>query len=83
VRPRDTDVAAHEAQIEAYRRMGAEARVRLAAQMSEDARLISLDGIRARHPEYDDKRARRALFRLLFGEDMVRALWPGEAPIAP
>jgi hypothetical protein len=83
VRPRDTDAAAHEAQIEAYRRMGAEARVRLAVQMSEDARRISLDGIRARHPEYDEERARRALFRLLLGEDRVRALWPDEAPVAP
>jgi hypothetical protein len=63
--------------------MGPEARVRLAAEMSEDARSISLAGIRARHPEYDDARARRALFRLLLGEDTVRAMWPGEAPVAP
>ena len=47
------------------------------------ARLISLDGIRARHPEYDDERARRALFRLLLGEDVAKALWPDDAPVAP
>jgi hypothetical protein len=83
VRPRDTDAAAYEAQIQAYRRMGSEARVRLAAEMSEDARSISLAGIRARHPEYDDAHVRRALFRLLLGEDLVRAMWPGEALVAP
>jgi hypothetical protein len=59
------------------------ARVDLAVRMSEDARLISLDGIRARHPEYDDERTRRALFRLLLGEDVIKAVWPGDAPVAP
>lgn len=83
MRPRDTDVAAHEVQIDVYRRMGAEARVRLAVEMSEDVRRISLDGIRARHPEYDDERARRALFRLVLGEDLARASWPSEASVAP
>ncbi len=69
--------------MEAYRRMGPEARVRIAAQMSDDVRTITLEGIRMRHPDYDDERARRALFRLLLGEDLVRAIWPGEAIVAP
>lgn len=83
VRPLDTDAAAHDAQMQAYRRMGAEARVRVAFEMSEDVRRMTLEGIRERHPEYDDDRARRALFRLLLGDDLVRAIWPGEAPVAP
>jgi hypothetical protein len=83
VRPLDTDPAAHDAQVQAYRRMGPEARVRIAAEMSEDVRRIALEGIHARHPEYDDERARRALFRLLLGDDLVKAIWPGEAPVAP
>jgi len=81
--PRDTDPAAHEAQLCVYRRMGPEARVALAARMSEEARQIALQGIRTRHPEYDDDRARRALFRLLLGEEAVRALWPDEASVLP
>jgi hypothetical protein len=83
MRPRDTDIAAHEVQIEVYRRMGAEARLRLAVEMSEDVRRISRDAIRTRHPEYDDERVRRALFRLLLGEDLTRTLWPNEASIVP
>jgi hypothetical protein len=83
MRPWDTDAAAHSAQIAVYRRMGAEARVRLADAMSEDVRRLSLDGIRARHPDYDDEQVRRALFRLLLGEDLSRAAWPSEAPVAP
>ncbi|MEO7332171.1 MAG: hypothetical protein ABI193_26580 [Minicystis sp.] len=83
MRPLDTTAAAHEAQMQVYRRMGPEARVRVAFEMSEDMRSIALSGIRSRHPEYDDARARRALFRLLLGEDLVRAIWPGEALVAP
>jgi hypothetical protein len=81
--PGDTDRAAHEAQLGAYRRMRPEARVALSVRMSEDARKIALSGIRSRHPDYDDERALRALFRLVLGEEVVRAIWPGEAPIAP
>ena len=49
--------------------------MRVASEMSEDVRSIALEGIRSRHPKYDDARARRALFRLLLGEDLVRAMW--------
>jgi hypothetical protein len=69
--------------MEAYRRMGPEARARIALEMSEDVRRLTLEGIRARHPEYDDERARRALFRLLLGDELVRAIWPGEGLVAP
>lgn len=83
MRPLDTTPAAHQAQMEAYRRMGPEARARIALEMSEDVRRLTLEGIRARHPEYDDERARRALFRLLLGDELVRAIWPGEGLVAP
>jgi hypothetical protein len=82
-RPDDTDENAYRVQIEVYRRLGAEARARMAAEMSEDARRIALAGIRQRHPDYDDEQARRALFRLLLGDDAVSAMWPGEPPVAP
>ena len=81
--PHDTDPAAHAVQIQAYRRMGPEARVALAARMSEDVRLLALQGIRARHPEYDEEQARRALFRLVLGDELVRAVWPSEEFVAP
>jgi len=63
--------------------MAPEVRADLAARMSDEARNISLAGIFARHPEYDGARARRALFRLLLGDDVVRMLWPGEALVQP
>ncbi len=83
MRPLDTDPAAHEAQMRAYRRLTPEARSRLALALSEDVRRIALDGIAARHPEYDDGQRRRALVRLMFGDVVARAVWPGEASVAP
>jgi hypothetical protein len=79
----DTHRDAQRAQLEVYRRLGPQARVELTARMSEDARRIALQGILARHPGYDDRTARRALLRLLLGDDLVRAMWPGEPLVAP
>lgn len=76
VLPRDTDARAREAQIAAARRLGAEGRVRVAAQMSEDARRISIDGMRRRHPEYTDAQARRAVLRIVLGEPLAAKVWP-------
>lgn len=78
VRPHDTSVTAYEAQIAVYRRMTPEQRVALAASMSEDAREIAREGIRARHPDYTPRDVEMALRRLLLGDDLVRRAWPDE-----
>ena len=80
---RDTDPAAHAAQIAVWRRMSGDQRVRVALSMSDDARAISLAGIRGRHPEYDASEARLALFRLLLGDTLFRAAWPHAPLLAP
>src|SRR5512132_2513242 len=64
---------------QAYRRMGAEARVRIGFSMSEDVRAIAAQGTRSRHPDYAETQVRSALFRLLYGDELTRAVWPGEA----
>ncbi len=46
MRPRDTSVGGHRAQLDAYRRMGAGRRVQLAAGLSADVRRLSRAGIR-------------------------------------
>lgn len=81
--PFDTSAEAHEAQMGAYRRMGAEARSRIAFSMSEDVREIAAEGIRSRHPEYAEGEVRLALFRLLYGDELTREVWPNEALLAP
>lgn len=79
----DTSPEAHEAQLQAYRRMGPEARVRIGFSMSEDVRKIAAQGIRSRHSEYTEAQVRYALFRLLYGDELTRAVWPSEALVAP
>jgi hypothetical protein len=83
VLPFDTSPEAHEAQMQAYRRMGAAARVRIGFSMSEDVREIAAHGIRSRHPDYGQAQVRSALFRLLYGDELTRAVWPDQALVAP
>lgn len=68
---RDTSPDAARAQIEAARRLGPEGRLRIAIGMSEDARQISIDGVKRRHPELSDERARHLVLCALYGEDLA------------
>jgi hypothetical protein len=83
VRPRDTTLDAHEAQLRCYRRMSGSEKVALAAQLSEDVRDIAMAGIRARHPEYSDREVWYALMRLLLGDDLFVRAWPLAPRLAP
>ena len=83
VRSHDTTVEAHAIQLAIYRRMSVDDRLTLAFEMSEAARRTTLDGIRARHPDYDDATAIRALFRLLHGRALYEKVWPGLPAPAP
>ena len=76
VHARDTTTEAHAIQLAIYRRMTVDQRLALALDMSEAARRTSLDGIRARHPAYDEPTAIRALFRLLHGAELDAKVWP-------
>jgi hypothetical protein len=79
----DTTPEADAVQLALYRKMSPSDRVRIAHQMSLDARAITLAAIRQRHPEYDDASARWALFRLLVGDDLFQKAWPRAPVMAP
>ena len=83
MRPADTTAASHEAQLQAYRRLGAEGRARLAGRLSADTRDLTRAGIRARHPGYTEAEVELALRRLLFGDDLFRRAWPGRPLLEP
>jgi hypothetical protein len=51
--------------------------------MSAMARSITLENIRARHPEYGEHHARMALYRLLVGDELFGRAWPGEPLLVP
>jgi len=83
MRPRDTQVESHVAQMDVYRRLGATRRAQLAAQLSSDVRRLSRAGIRARHPAYTDEEVELALRRLLYGDELFRRAWPDHPLLAP
>jgi hypothetical protein len=67
----DTEAEALESQLAALRRLGLPGRVRLAVEMSEDARRISFEGERRRHPELTVAAARLAVLRRLWGAELA------------
>ena len=69
--PVDTEDGARDAQVAAVRRLGTSGRLRLAAEMSEDARRISIEGERRRHPELTEAEARQAVLRRLWGAELA------------
>jgi hypothetical protein len=83
VRERDTTPDAAAVQTGVYRRMTSDQRTTAAAQMSAMARSITLENIRARHPEYGEHQARMALYRLLIGDELYSREWAGEPLLAP
>jgi hypothetical protein len=81
--PADTSGDAYLLQIEAYRAMGGPARCAVGFRLAEFAQLVAETGIRTRHPEYDDERVRKALFRLRLGDELMRTIWPNDDLVAP
>jgi len=79
----DTDPDAHAAQMGVYRRIGPAGRVRLAMQMSEEARELALEGIRRRHPEYRNDELQTALLVMFLGEELVQRAWPERTMVRP
>jgi hypothetical protein len=79
----DTTVEAQQVQIQVYRRLGPEGRLQRAMDMCDEAREVAQSGIRARHPEYSDEAVKWALFRLLLGDSLFRAAYPGRPLLAP
>lgn len=79
----DTTTSAQEVQLEVLRRMGAARRVAVAADVSDAVRRVAAEGIRARHPDYDDEMVRHALFRLVLGDALYQEAWPNRALLAP
>lgn len=82
-RSADTTFAADQVQVEAFRAMGEEGRFEATLRLIALAREASMDGIRARHPQYTDDEVRLAFARLVLGDALVGAVWPGQPLVDP
>jgi hypothetical protein len=70
----DTAAESRRVQLNVYRAMSPERRVDVALAMSEDARRITLEGIRARCGWLDDDGVRRELLRILLGTSLAKLI---------
>lgn len=70
-------------QTEAYRRMDGKQRTEVMFRLNEMARQTAVAGIRSRHPDYSEEQVRLALFRLVHGDALTRAVWPDQALVDP
>ncbi len=83
MRPLDTSPDAEKIQIEIFRRMGPENRLRSAAHLSETCRTLLQTGIRKRHPSYTEEQVKLAAIRCLLPEDLFLKAYPGAREILP
>ena len=81
--PLDTSEQAASVQIEVYRRMGPAARLRVALELTEMSRRLLMDGIRKRHPQYDDEQVRLAATRVWLGPENYRRAYPDRDELEP
>ena len=79
----DTRSDAEKVQIEIFRRMDPEKRLQSAALLSETCRTLLAEGIRKRHPNYDEEEVRLAVIRCLLPKDLFLQVYPGARDILP
>lgn len=79
MRPRPNDAKIAAVQVVAWRRLGADGRMRVAAEMSDDTRRVHVEKIRRSNPDFSENEVRRALTRTLYGEGNVP---PSEGRVA-
>jgi hypothetical protein len=83
MRPLDTNPDAEKVQIEIFRRMEPQKRLQAAALLSETCRTLLAEGIRKRHPNYDEEQIRLAVIRCLLPEDLFLRAYPGARDVLP
>jgi hypothetical protein len=81
--PSDTSVVAHNIQRDVYLRLGGRERLAIVFRLNETVRQLSMAGIRARHPQYDEEQVRRAYARLVLGDTLLRAVWRDRELVDP
>jgi hypothetical protein len=75
--PADTTFEAARKEFEILRRLGPQVRVKMAFEMSDNLRHIVEAGIRNRHPNFDQKKIRLQVLRLMIGDKLYRQTLKG------
>jgi hypothetical protein len=73
---RDTARDAEKKQIEILRRMGPEGRLHAVSELSRISRKLLLEGVRRRHPDYDERQIRLEIIHLTLPKELFHAACP-------
>jgi hypothetical protein len=83
MRPLDTNSEAEKVQIEIFRHMAPQKRLQSTALLSETCRILLAEGIRKRHPNYNEEQVRLAVIRCLLPENLFLQAYPNACHILP
>lgn len=72
----DTTKEAENLQIEIFRRMGPEGRLRSALNLSQTSHTLLAAGVRSRHPDYTEHQVKLATIKLTLGADLFASVYP-------
>jgi len=75
--PADTTLEAARKEFEILRNLGSEVRARMAIEMSDNLRRIVEAGVRYRHPDFDQKKIKLEVLRLMIGDKLYRQMLKG------
>jgi len=70
--PSDTTIEAARKQFEILRRLGPEARLKMAFELSNNLRSLVEAGVRLRHPDFDEQRVQQEVLRLMIGDELFQ-----------
>ena len=76
--PQDTTLDAEKVQIAVLKKIGAEGRLKMTLELSDNIRDITMSGIRTRHPEYSEDMVMKALIKYLHGKSVFEEYFPGD-----
>jgi hypothetical protein len=71
----DTDPKMEDLQVRLLREAPAWRKLEMLAQLNSSARLLTLSGLRQRHPQAGEGELRRRLAGLLLGEELARKVY--------
>ena len=72
--PNDTTIDALQKQFEILERIGIEGRAEITFELSDNLRQIIEDGVRLRHPEYNDSQIFQEVLPITLGDELYNKL---------
>ena len=83
MKPLDTTREAEKIQLDIFRRMAPEQRLQAGLALSRTCRELLREGVRRRHPEYDERQVLLAVIRLTLPDDLFSAAYVEARDILP